>query len=403
MTPDSADSLDPVTERVARADDNDLASYAFDLPHDRIAQHAVEPRRSARLLGLERATGSLRHGTVADLPTWLPRGTLLVANDTKVVPARLLGRKDSGGQVELLLTRPFGVGGGGLLGHAVLARSSKPLRAGQRIALQPGPGATGPEQSMDSMATMQVTNSAQVTGATGMTASVVAVGSDGTATVDLAGAADLHSLLAHCGHVPLPPYIRHGRETPGLDRARYQCMFATQPGAIAAPTAGLHLDAVVLAGLAAAGIEFATVTLHVGPGTFLPVRQPDLRRHAVLPERFEVSEATAAALEKARRDGRPIAAVGTTTVRTLETLALRCDINAGGPVRALAGEADLTIRPGHRFGLVGGMLTNFHLPQSSLLVLVCAFGGRERVLAAYGEAVRARYRFYSYGDAMWVS
>jgi S-adenosylmethionine:tRNA ribosyltransferase-isomerase len=340
----------------------DLADYDFDLPDALIAQEAAEPRDAARLL----VAAGLHDRIVADLPEVLPEGALLVVNDTRVVPARLLARKDTGGQVELLLTRPFARPEPDLLGHEALYRSSKALRVGQRLAL----------------------GSAH--------AQVTAVQPGGVCTVDFGGVADLRTLLEREGHVPLPPYIRGGRDG-APDHARYQCTYARQPGAVAAPTAGLHLTPALLERLALAAIERVAVTLHVGPGTFLPVRATDLRDHRVLPERFEVSEATAARLQEARSSGRPIVAVGTTTVRTLETLALRC---GDGPLQGATGDAELTIVPGHRFRLPTHLLTNFHLPRSSLLVLVSTFAGRRPVLDAYRHAVASGYRFYSYGDAM---
>lgn len=353
-----------------------LETYDFDLPADLIAQEPIEPRHAGRLLHITRDSGEVADHAMADLADLLPVDALLVVNDTRVVPARLLARKPSGGQVELLLTRPFGLAGGGLTGHEVLFKSSKGLRPGQHLEVQ----ANTPN---------------------GQTAQAVvaSVHPGGVAVIDLAGAPDLAALLACCGHVPLPPYIRGGHDQIG-DRARYQSTYAQQPGAVAAPTAGLHLSTELLARLDDRGIERAAVTLHVGPGTFLPVRTTDLRQHSVLPERFEVTATAAEQLQRARQAGRPIVAVGTTTTRTLETLALRC---AGEPLRAMSGDADLTILPGHTFGLVTGMLTNFHLPRSSLLVLVSTFAGREPTLAAYRHAIQAGYRFYSYGDATLIS
>lgn len=346
-----------------------LAAYDFDLPESAIAQTPVEPRHAARLLVVDRRTGTLAHHRVADLPQLLPPQTLLVVNDTRVVRARLLGQKDTGGRVELLLTRPFAHGGADLLDNQAMVRSSKPLRAGQEIAL------TG-----------------------GGHARVRQVLGDGLVHVDLAGFDTLADLLEACGHVPLPPYIRGGVEQPSLDRPRYQSTFADSPGAVAAPTAGLHLSREVLEDLQAAGVEVAKVTLHVGPGTFLPVRAVDLREHRVMAERAEIPTQTAAAIARARAGHRPIVAVGTTTTRTLEAAALR----GGGRIEPGRFDADLTILPGHEFAVVGGLMTNFHLPQSSLLVLVATLIGRERLLDAYRQAVVAGYRFYSYGDAMLI-
>lgn len=351
-----------------------LDDYDFELPDACIAQQPIEPRHAARLLRLDRRSGALADFHISDLPDLLAPDTLLVVNDTRVVPARLQGLKATGGRVELLLTRPFSQPGADLLGHEVLFKSSKGLAPGQTLTIEAHPGKSEAQ------------------------ARVAAVQGGGVAVIDFSGPSDLAALLDACGHVPLPPYIRGGKEDLQIDRERYQSTYARTPGAVAAPTAGLHLSQQVLTQLASRGIERASVTLHVGPGTFLPVRSSDLRSHRVLPERFEVSAKTADQLQRARSEGRPIVAVGTTTTRTLETLAQRCD----GPLRAMTGEADLTILPGHAFALVTGMLTNFHLPRSSLLVLVSAFAGRERVLDAYRHAVASGYRFYSYGDATLI-
>ena len=347
-----------------------LADYDFDLPDAQIAQHAVEPRDAARLLVAWRSREGLAHHVVADLPDLLPRRTLLVVNDTRVVPARLLGHKrDSGGAVELLLVAPFSAAGDdGLRGQRAIARSSKPLRVGQVLEFGDGVHAT-----------------------------LRANHGDGSVDVDLEGAADLEQLLARVGHLPLPPYLRGGREdADGRDRTRYQTAWAAHPGSIAAPTAGLHFTPDLLQRLDDVGVERRAVTLHVGPGTFLPVRVEQIAAHRVLAERFEVSEATAEALRAARRDERPIVAVGTTTTRVLETLG-RDGIVAG------RGETGMTLLPGHRFEVVRGLMTNFHLPRSSLLLLLAAFAGREPVLDAYRHAVASGYRFYSYGDAsLWL-
>jgi S-adenosylmethionine:tRNA ribosyltransferase-isomerase len=231
------------------------------------------------------------------------------------------------------------------------------------------------------------------------TARVAEVLAGGRALLDFHGPADLTALLALAGRVPLPPYIRKG-SADAADNERYQTAFANEPGAVAAPTAGLHFSPWLLGELDRRGVERVAVTLHVGPGTFLPVRSNDLRQHQVLPERYQVSAETAAALQAARAAGRPIIAIGTTVTRVLEHLAV---VAGDGPLVASSGLADLTILPGHQFRLVSGLWSNFHLPQSSLLVLVSAFAGRERVLAAYKHAVASGYRFYSYGDAtLWL-
>ncbi len=355
----------------------DLQDYGFDLPDQLIAQNAVTPRHASRLLVIDRARRSWTDAHVIDLLRFLPKDAVLVVNDTQVVPARLRARKDSGGAVELLLERPFGGapsaqvrgGGDGLRDQPALVKTSKPLKEGQLLHIDGLPGAT---------------------------ATVRELLGQGRVRVDLAGADSLAELLDRCGHVPLPPYIRGGRDDPSTDRPRYQCVYARVPGAVAAPTAGLHFSDALLAQLEAAGVERLAVTLHVGPGTFLPVRTTQLRDHRVEPERYEISEQVAARLSELRAQGRPIVAIGTTTTRVLEHLAQRV---GDGPIPAGRGEADLTILPGHRFGLVRHLFSNFHLPQSSLLVLVSAFAGRETALAAYRHAVSQGYRFYSYGDA----
>ncbi|MBI5610630.1 MAG: tRNA preQ1(34) S-adenosylmethionine ribosyltransferase-isomerase QueA [Deltaproteobacteria bacterium] len=346
-----------------------IESYDFDLPEALVAQRPVEPRHAARLLVIDRQSGELRHHRVADLPNLLPKGAVLVVNDTKVVPARLRAHKASGGAVELLLERPLGATDMGLQGQPVLYKSSKGLRVGQELSIEGGARAL-----------------------------VVDVSEGGRARVDLSGAGDLAELLQRCGHVPLPPYIRGGRDD-DADKPRYQCTYARHAGAVAAPTAGLHLSTELLTELESAGIPVLSITLHVGPGTFLPVRQADLSRHQVLPERYAVDAETAEKLSTWRAQGRPIVAIGTTTTRVLEHLGRRAE---GTQLPAGMGETDMTIVPGHRFAVVDHLLTNFHLPQSSLLVLVASLLGRERALAAYRCAVDQGYRFYSYGDASLI-
>lgn len=356
------------------AEEHLLQAYDFDLPPERIAQRAVEPRHSARLLHVSLQTGQLHDRSVADLPAILPRNALMVVNDTRVVPARLRLQKATGGEVECLLEAPF-ASGDSLTGHAVLYKSSKPLRPNAVLRVLDAAGGAVAE------------------------ARVVGVPEGGRAVLDFAGLDGLGALLAVAGSMPIPPYIRGGHAD-ASDTDRYQTAWAQHAGAVAAPTAGLHFSPWLLEQLDAAGIERVAVTLHVGPGTFLPVRTHDLRSHSVLPERYAVSAHTAAALQAAREAGRPIVAVGTTVTRVLEHIAR---LAGNGPISASAGLADLTILPGHQFALVSGLWSNFHLPQSSLLVLVSAFAGRERVLAAYNHAVAQGYRFYSYGDAtLWL-
>jgi S-adenosylmethionine:tRNA ribosyltransferase-isomerase len=334
------------------------ADFSYPLPRELIADRPLPERGASRLLALDGATGALSDLAFRDLGTLLRPGDVVVLNDTRVVPARLEGRKASGGACEILLERTLG--GARILAQA---RASKGLRPGTRISL---PG--------------------------------------GAYAVAIARRGDLHELEldrdalpyfeAH-GSVPLPPYI--ARAADDADRERYQTVYAGEPGAVAAPTAGLHFDRGALEGLTRAGIAIARLTLHVGAGTFMPIRADDLEAHRMHAERIRLTESAVAAIEAARSDGGRVVAVGTTVVRALESAA------AGGRLAAFEGETDLFIRPGHRFRAVDALLTNFHLPESTLLVLVAAFAGRERVLAAYHHAIAARYRFFSYGDAMFVT
>jgi S-adenosylmethionine:tRNA ribosyltransferase-isomerase len=344
----------------------DLADYDYALPPDRIAQHATAEREAARLLALDRTSGALAHGGVRDLPRWLRAGDLLVVNATRVLPARLRGEKASGGRVEALLLGPDTEAEQPGRWRALL-KSRGRQREGQVLAF--GSGAARFE------------------------ATVVAVHGDGEVTLAASPDVDPH----RAGEMPLPPYIRRDAAC-DADRDRYQTVFARVPGAVAAPTAGLHLGPALLDAIAQAGVERAEVVLHVGVGTFRPLREADLAAGRLHGERFELPEETAAAIERARARGGRVVAVGTTSARVLESCA------AGhGRVRAARGETQLFLRPGDRFQVVDALLTNFHLPRSSLLLLVAAFAGRERVLAAYAEAIARGYRFYSYGDAMWIA
>jgi S-adenosylmethionine:tRNA ribosyltransferase-isomerase len=334
--------------------------FSYDLPEDLIAQQPAEPRDAARLLCLDRRTGALRDESVAGLPALLRPGDLLVFNDTKVIPARLFGRKATGGRLEILVERIRDDG-------TVLAQlhASKPPRAGSRIVLDGG-------HEFD------------------------VLGREGEFFVlRVQTAGDVREVLESCGHVPLPPYIRRGDAA--ADRDRYQTIFAKHEGAVAAPTAGLHFTERLLGELGARGIGSGFVTLHVGAGTFQPVRVEEIEEHRMHRERFEVTDALCAAVEKARQAGGRVVAVGTTTVRALETA------GSAGTLRPFRGETDIFIRPGHEFRIVDAILTNFHLPESSLLILAGAFAGVDPVLRAYEHAVAQRYRFYSYGDAMLIA
>lgn len=337
-----------------------LSQFDYHLPEALVAQEPASPRDASRLLVLP-PRGAPEHRRFAELEALLAPGDLLVFNDTKVIPARLVGRKETGGRAELLLCEPLEGGLGGR--WRAMGQASKPIRPGSVLAFD------------------------------GLAARIEAVEGDGFYVVrlDREGAA-LEAALARAGRVPLPPYIR--REPDASDRERYQTVWARAPGSAAAPTAGLHFTEGLVARLEARGVRRTAVTLHVGPGTFLPVRGESLDEHRMHAERYEVPPAAAAEIAACRARGGRVVAVGTTTVRTLESAL------DGERVAAGAGRTALFIRPGHRFGAVDALVTNFHLPRSTLLVLVCAFGGRERVLAAYREAVERGYRFFSYGDAM---
>jgi len=346
------------------------ADFDFHLPERLIAQTPIARRDASRLLVLPRREGAPVHASFRDLVQHLHPGDLLVLNDAKVIPARLRGAKEgSGGRVELLLCDPLAPRDGRAVWRC-MAGASKPLRAGGRIRLGEGDAVLGAE--------------------------VVAVGEGGFVDVAFDEAPDrILDRVERIGELPLPPYMR--READETDRERYQTIYARVPGAVAAPTAGLHFTDEVFASLRERGVETARVTLHVGPGTFLPVRAEDVADHRMHAERYEVPAETAAAVERTRASGRRVIAVGTTALRTLESAA-----DESGALRIGAGVSELFVKPGFTFRAVDGLLTNFHLPRSTLVMLVAALAGRERLLAAYAEAVEREYRFYSYGDAMLV-
>ncbi len=343
--------------------------FHFDLPDHLIAQAPPAERGQSRLLRLDRVTGAVQHGHFRDLPDLLTPGDLLVVNDTRVFPARLLGeRLPGGGAAECLLVHPSSDPGV----WVALVKPGTRLKPGSRMRF----------------ARDGVVIDAEVRDRDGRGRRFVHLSApDGL---------DLRTAIHRVGHMPLPPYVK--RPDTEADRNRYQTVYARHEGSIAAPTAGLHFTDAVLAALDARGVERTAITLHVGYGTFQPVRVEHVEDHVMESERFEVPTAAAAALTRARREGRRIIAVGTTSTRTLESLRVDDD----GAVPAQAGETRLFIRPGHTFQLVSGLVTNFHLPSSSLLMLVSAFAGRDAVLAAYRAAVAAEYRFYSYGDAMLI-
>jgi len=363
-----------------------LADYHYELPDELIAQRPVPERAASRLMVLDRARGTIAHRRFAELPGLLEAGDLLVLNDTRVLPTRVFARKPSGGRVELLFFGPpeerrAADGEGGWACRA-LSRSSKPLRAGTRLVLE-----------------HRATGAAAPSAPPGLEIETVGAGGEVVAaSVPGPGAAAWADVLQRWGEVPLPPYIRRGAEGPdALDAERYQTVYARQPGAVAAPTAGLHFTSEVFDRLAARGVAETRVTLHVGPGTFQPVRGDDYSVHRMLPEWYEVPAGAAAAIAAHRPPRGRVVAVGTTTVRALEWAA-----REDGVVQPGAGETRLYVTPGYRFRTVDALVTNFHLPGSTLLLLVAAFAGRDLLLAAYRAAVAERYRFYSYGDAMLI-
>jgi S-adenosylmethionine:tRNA ribosyltransferase-isomerase len=336
------------------------SDFCYELPERLIAQAPLPERGASRLLRLDGATGRTEDLRFADLPGLLRPGDLLVLNDTRVIPARLFGQKASGGRVEVLVERALGPDSA--LAHV---RASKAPKPGSEILLDGGfrCRVLGRQEDLFEL--------------------------------EVLGGATLDAVLAAVGHMPLPPYI--ARADRDEDRERYQTVFSRAPGAVAAPTAGLHFDAAALEKLAALGVDRAFVTLHVGSGTFQPLRVEDLDQHRMHAERCDVPEATVAKVRETRATGGRVVAVGTTVVRSLESAAL------GGELAAYQGDTRLFIQPGFRFRCVDALVTNFHLPESTLLALVCAFAGHREVLAAYRHAVEREYRFFSYGDAMFVT
>jgi S-adenosylmethionine:tRNA ribosyltransferase-isomerase len=348
-----------------------VSDFDFDLPAELIAQNPAAVRGESRLLVLQRQNGRRELTTFPHLVDFLERGDLLVVNDTRVFPARLLGRRvPSGGAVECLLLRQVSVGSAVVWDG--LMHPGQKLRPGSRFVFEGGGEPLHGE--------------------------VLERHFYGRRTIRLwtDDAGGVRAAIERLGHMPLPPYIIRAN-TPS-DRERYQTVYAREEGSVAAPTAGLHVTPALLDALDAKGIERASITLHVGYGTFKPVRVERVEEHEVDPEVFTVPAGTADALTRAMREGRRVIAVGTTTTRALESLTPSED----GTIPPTSGETRLFIHPGHRFHLVSGLVTNFHLPRSSLLMLVAAFAGRDLILTAYRDAVAAGYRFYSYGDAMLI-
>ncbi|MCF6291011.1 MAG: tRNA preQ1(34) S-adenosylmethionine ribosyltransferase-isomerase QueA [Desulfobacterales bacterium] len=362
--------------------DFDIKAYAYELPQENIAQAPAPDRDASRLLVLDRTTGKTGHRRFPDILEYLAPGDLLVVNDTRVFPARLIGRKETGGRVELFLLE-----------------YPRPLSEPGRLA---GWGSETPPWSQAAAMGLIKSSKRPKPGARllfgrDLEGTVVSFLASGKAEIRLRFQGELSELLASHGRVPLPPYIDRKCGDESWDRERYQTLFATRTGAVAAPTAGLHFSDPLLAAIRAKGVGLASITLHVGYGTFAPVRVQDIRDHRIHREYVSVSEETAARINAAKAAGGRIWAVGTTTVRALESA-----VAEDGTVRELSGWCGLYIYPGYRFRVIDNLITNFHLPGSSLLFLVSALVGRERLLHSYQEATDRNYRFYSYGDAMAV-
>jgi S-adenosylmethionine:tRNA ribosyltransferase-isomerase len=357
-----------------------VSDFDFPLPPELIAQSPLAERDGARMLTVDRQTGALADLTFRDLPSLLQPGDLLVLNDSRVVPARLFGRRAGlrtqanspapSGAVEVLLTQPLGDNT-----WRALVKPGRKVIVGERLLFGDGD--------------MQ------------LAAEAIAAGDFGERTLRFDPVEDFYAALDRLGHIPLPPYIHRSTDSDEQeDRERYQTVYAGERGSAAAPTAGLHFTPAVLDSIRERGVEIAYVTLHVGLGTFQPVRVEHLSEIMLHEEHYTISTATADALNRARNEGRRIVAAGTTTTRTLE----HCAAEAGSqPVLAHSGSTSIFLQPGHSFRLVDALLTNFHLPQSTLLMLVSAFAGREHVLHAYDHAIQQRYRFFSYGDCMFLS
>jgi S-adenosylmethionine:tRNA ribosyltransferase-isomerase len=344
----------------------DLEEFDYALPESLIAAYPSREREAARLLVVDRKSGALTHSVFAELGDFLEAGDLLVLNDTKVFPARLRGAKESGGKVEVLLIERFPENGRSL--WIALVDAAKKPAVGSRL----GFGAD-------------------------VAAEVIGDLGHGRFALEFHHRGDFNALLEALGEPPLPPYVRRKRATEGLDRDRYQTVYAAHPGAIAAPTAGFHFTPELFDKLRAKGIDRALLTLHVGPGTFQPVREQQIENHLMEGERYVVTAETADKINGAKQAGRRVVAVGSTTTRTLEWIAQQ-----EGNVVANEGIARLYIHPGDSFRVIDALITNFHLPGSTPLILVAAFAGLDLVRRAYAEAIKERYRFYSYGDAMLI-
>lgn len=348
-----------------------LEDYNYDLPEELIAQVPATSRNRSRLLLVERSTKSFSDHHFFDLPRLLEPGDLLVVNNTKVVPSRLFGRKESGGQIELLILEHPNSDAPKSNTRWCLLKSSKGPKKGSHLLFE-----------------------------NNVAARIVDLGDDGLVQVKFRGISTIDSLLEEKGHMPLPPYIKREKEDPraSMDRERYQTVFACKNGAVAAPTAGLHFSEGLVEELNQAGCSLVQVTLHVGRGTFRPVKTADIRGHRLGEEAFSIDPDAAHAINRAKTEGRRVMAVGTTVVRALESVA-----GKDGQIPPGSGSTDLVITPGFPFKVVDGMVTNFHLPRSSLLFLVSAFSGLDLIKNAYQWAIEKKYRFFSYGDAMLIT
>ncbi|WP_148862996.1 tRNA preQ1(34) S-adenosylmethionine ribosyltransferase-isomerase QueA [Marinobacter fonticola] len=338
-----------------------VSDFHYDLPDELIARYPLEERTASRMLHLDGLNGAVSHGHFRDLLDRLEPGDLLVFNNTRVIPARLFGQKETGGKLEILVERVLDQRE--LLAHI---RSSKSPKPGQLVRIEGG-GAFRMVERRDALFRLALEE----------------------------GADSVLSLLEAVGHMPLPPYVDRPDES--TDRERYQTVYARDPGAVAAPTAGLHFDESMLTALTKRGVEQAFVTLHVGAGTFQPVRVDTIEEHRMHSEVAEVPQATVDAIYRTRARGGRVVAVGTTSVRSLESA------SRDGELKPFQGETDIFIYPGYRFQCIDALVTNFHLPESTLIMLVSAFAGYDAVMKAYREAVNERYRFFSYGDAMFVT
>ena len=348
-----------------------IEDYDYNLPEELIAQKPVAARDQSRLLTLDRQSGKLSHHVFSELDTLLQASDVLVVNDTRVVPGRLVGKKETGGRIEILILNYAS----GIQSPAsskqfeCLIKASKPTRVGSRLFFS---------EHVQAIVTERIDEYIHC--------------------LKFSYKGEFADIIEKIGKTPLPPYIkRDGCQPPEADRSTYQTIYASRSGAIAAPTAGFHFTNELMRRLKVKGIRVAKITLHVGYGTFLPVRVNDIRKHRMHSEWFDIPKETASMVSEAKKDGRRVVAVGTTAVRTLEYAA-----DESGDIRSKRGDCDLYIYPGYRFRVVDALITNFHLPKSTLLMLVSAFTDRDKILKAYETAIQERYRFYSYGDAMLI-